>query len=132
MTAEIVQDADSIIWGKLVINSAINPLTALLRPREVRDAPLRGENERQGQLGRGRVVDAGAVREEDAAFGELRRDVLPDARADRLHEAGVRSDRGQVEWHVEREDDVRAGERRAPGGDAGGEGGGEVGEKREP
>ena len=31
MTAEIVQDADSIIWGKLVINSAINPLTALLR-----------------------------------------------------------------------------------------------------
>ena len=28
---EIVQDAQSLIWGKLVINAAINPLTALLR-----------------------------------------------------------------------------------------------------
>ncbi len=28
---EIVQDARALIWGKLVINSAINPLTALLR-----------------------------------------------------------------------------------------------------
>ena len=27
----IVEDAQSLIWGKLVINSAINPLTALLR-----------------------------------------------------------------------------------------------------
>ena len=27
----IVQDAQSLIWGKLVINAAINPLTALLR-----------------------------------------------------------------------------------------------------
>jgi len=27
----IVDDAQSLIWGKLVINSAINPLTALLR-----------------------------------------------------------------------------------------------------
>lgn len=28
---QIVEDAQSLIWGKLVINSAINPLTALLR-----------------------------------------------------------------------------------------------------
>ncbi len=28
---QIVDDADSLIWGKLVINAAINPLTALLR-----------------------------------------------------------------------------------------------------
>ncbi len=28
---EIVRDAKSLVWGKLVINSAINPLTALLR-----------------------------------------------------------------------------------------------------
>ena len=28
---EIVEDAQSLIWGKLVINAAINPLTALLR-----------------------------------------------------------------------------------------------------
>jgi 2-dehydropantoate 2-reductase len=28
---EIVDDAQSLIWGKLVINAAINPLTALLR-----------------------------------------------------------------------------------------------------
>ena len=28
---EIVEDARSLIWGKLVINAAINPLTALLR-----------------------------------------------------------------------------------------------------
>ena len=28
---EIVENAQSLIWGKLVINSAINPLTALLR-----------------------------------------------------------------------------------------------------
>jgi 2-dehydropantoate 2-reductase len=27
----IVEDAQSLVWGKLVINSAINPLTALLR-----------------------------------------------------------------------------------------------------
>jgi 2-dehydropantoate 2-reductase len=28
---EIVKDVRSLVWGKLVINSAINPLTALLR-----------------------------------------------------------------------------------------------------
>ena len=28
---QVVEDAHSLIWGKLVINSAINPLTALLR-----------------------------------------------------------------------------------------------------
>ena len=28
---QVVEDARSLIWGKLVINSAINPLTALLR-----------------------------------------------------------------------------------------------------
>ena len=31
MLVEIIQDADSIMWTKLVINSAINPLSALLR-----------------------------------------------------------------------------------------------------
>lgn len=30
-TVQIVDDAQSLIWGKLVINAAINPLTALLR-----------------------------------------------------------------------------------------------------
>jgi len=30
---QIVEDAQSLIWGKLVINAAINPLTALLRVR---------------------------------------------------------------------------------------------------
>ncbi len=28
---EVVEDAKSLIWGKLIVNSAINPLTALLR-----------------------------------------------------------------------------------------------------
>jgi 2-dehydropantoate 2-reductase len=28
---QIVDDAQSLIWGKLVVNAAINPLTALLR-----------------------------------------------------------------------------------------------------
>ena len=28
---EVVQDAQALVWGKLVINAAINPLTALLR-----------------------------------------------------------------------------------------------------
>src|SRR5258708_3175590 len=28
---EVVSDAQSLVWGKLVINAAINPLTALLR-----------------------------------------------------------------------------------------------------
>lgn len=28
---ELVQDANALVWGKLVINAAINPLTALLR-----------------------------------------------------------------------------------------------------
>ncbi|MBV6395342.1 MAG: 2-dehydropantoate 2-reductase [Anaerolineales bacterium] len=30
-TVEVVADAKSLVWGKLVINAAINPLTALLR-----------------------------------------------------------------------------------------------------
>ena len=30
-TLDVVQDASALIWGKLVVNSAINPLTALLR-----------------------------------------------------------------------------------------------------
>jgi 2-dehydropantoate 2-reductase len=30
MQAQIVPDANSLVWGKLVINAAINPLTALL------------------------------------------------------------------------------------------------------
>ncbi len=30
-TLEIVEDASSIVWGKLVVNAAINPLSALLR-----------------------------------------------------------------------------------------------------
>jgi ketopantoate reductase len=29
-SVQIVSDIDSLIWGKLVINAAINPLTALL------------------------------------------------------------------------------------------------------
>ena len=28
---QVVNDADALVWGKLVINAAINPLTALLR-----------------------------------------------------------------------------------------------------
>ncbi len=30
---QIVEDAQSLVWGKLVVNAAINPLTALLRVR---------------------------------------------------------------------------------------------------
>ena len=30
MSVELVPDANSLVWGKLVINAAINPLTALL------------------------------------------------------------------------------------------------------
>lgn len=30
-TVQVVNDADALVWGKLVINAAINPLTALLR-----------------------------------------------------------------------------------------------------
>jgi len=30
-TVNIVEDAQSVVWGKLVVNAAINPLTALLR-----------------------------------------------------------------------------------------------------
>jgi len=30
-TVEVVADAKSLVWGKLVVNAAINPLTALLR-----------------------------------------------------------------------------------------------------
>ena len=30
-TVEVVADAKSLVWGKLVVNTAINPLTALLR-----------------------------------------------------------------------------------------------------
>ncbi len=38
---EIVEDTDSLVWGKLVINAAINPLTALLKVRngELLDIP---------------------------------------------------------------------------------------------
>jgi len=28
---DVVEDLDSIVWGKLIINAAINPLTALLQ-----------------------------------------------------------------------------------------------------
>ncbi len=31
LTVEVVPDAEALVWGKLVVNSAINPLTALLR-----------------------------------------------------------------------------------------------------
>ncbi len=31
LTVEIIEDAGSLVWGKLVVNAAINPLTALLR-----------------------------------------------------------------------------------------------------
>jgi hypothetical protein len=33
---QVVEDAQSLIWGKLVINAAINPLTALLQDPEWR------------------------------------------------------------------------------------------------
>ncbi len=49
---QIVDDASSLIWGKLVINSAINPLTALLRVKngEVLERP--SARELLGQLAR--------------------------------------------------------------------------------
>jgi 2-dehydropantoate 2-reductase len=30
-SVDVVEDAQSLVWGKLVVNAAINPLTALLR-----------------------------------------------------------------------------------------------------
>jgi 2-dehydropantoate 2-reductase len=49
---EIVQDAQSLVWGKLVINAAINPLTAILRVPNGRLLELPSAREMMGALAR--------------------------------------------------------------------------------
>ena len=49
---QIVEDAQSLIWGKLVINSAINPLTALLRVKNGELLERPSAREMMGRLAR--------------------------------------------------------------------------------
>jgi 2-dehydropantoate 2-reductase len=57
---QIVDDAQSLIWGKLVINSAINPLTALLRVKNGELLERPSAREMMGNLTRetAQVADA--------------------------------------------------------------------------
>lgn len=48
----VVDDAQSLVWGKLVINSAINPLTALLRVRNGELLERPSAREVMGELAR--------------------------------------------------------------------------------
>ena len=59
----VVEDAQSLIWGKLVINAAINPLTAILRVPNGRLLELPSAREMMAALAReaGRVADAEIV-----------------------------------------------------------------------
>jgi len=61
---QMVDDAQSLIWGKLVINAAINPLTALLR------------------VPNGALLERPAARE---VMGALARETAEVARAERIH-----------------------------------------------
>jgi 2-dehydropantoate 2-reductase len=56
----IVDDARSLIWGKLVINSAINPLTALLRVKNGELLERPSARQLMGQLARETAQIAGA------------------------------------------------------------------------
>jgi len=59
----LVEDAQSLVWGKLVINAAINPLTALLR------------------VSNGELLNRPSARE---MMGELAREVAEVARAEKV------------------------------------------------
>ncbi|MEW6405556.1 MAG: 2-dehydropantoate 2-reductase [Chloroflexota bacterium] len=61
---QMVDDAQSLIWGKLVINAAINPLTALL------------------QVPNGALLERPAARE---VMGALARETAEVAKAERVH-----------------------------------------------
>jgi 2-dehydropantoate 2-reductase len=63
-SVQIVDDAQSLIWGKLVINAAINPLTALL------------------QVPNGELLERPAARE---VMGALARETADVAKAERVH-----------------------------------------------
>jgi len=60
---QVVDDAMSLIWGKLVINAAINPLTALLRVKngELLDRPSAREMMRELAMETANVARAEAV-----------------------------------------------------------------------
>ncbi len=47
---EIIEDAQSLVWGKLVVNAAINPLTALLRITNGELLERRSAREMMGKL----------------------------------------------------------------------------------
>lgn len=56
----VVEDAQSLIWGKLVINAAINPLSAILRVPNGRLLELPTAREMMGELAREAAQVAGA------------------------------------------------------------------------
>ena len=58
----IVEDAQSLVWGKLVINAAINPLTALLRVPNGKLLERPSAREMMGVLAREAANVAGAER----------------------------------------------------------------------
>lgn len=57
---QIVEDARSLVWGKLVVNAAINPLTALLRVTNGELLELPSARELMGRLAREVADVAGA------------------------------------------------------------------------
>jgi 2-dehydropantoate 2-reductase len=61
---EIVPDAQALLWGKLVINAAINPLTALLRVQngELLQRPTAHALMREAALETARVATAKSIR----------------------------------------------------------------------
>jgi 2-dehydropantoate 2-reductase len=61
---QVVDDAQSLIWGKLVINAAINPLTALLR------------------IPNGKLLESPSARE---MMGALARETAQVANAEKIH-----------------------------------------------